>query len=294
VNTTSVLFKLVDTTGEHLSTESAFVEVKRELDGIEYMTMMNAENGQFNISLAEGSSIKKLTIFSQQYAPLSAPLSSSILSGSVTNRFFNFTDGVCNVTMRSFGDFDPLKQNLDIRMQMFLSNSSNNIPNPPQMHGLLGGEQGEKERFSPLNAILKGDINMMISTNNISVYYINVDLLASGPPDASFTDEGEQSGDFSSLWKFGSQGPDIYDYVLIGVNYSGMAFENYSDITMEIPYLYNNEFTEILWDRIAGDTISDISSDDNLSDYVDFLDAPYDDYLDRTTLLYHQYHQHLE
>ncbi len=285
VNTTSVLFKLVNSTGEPLSDENAFVEVKRELDGIEYLTMMNAENGEFNLSLVEGASIKKLTIFSQQYAPLSAPVDSSILSGSVTNRFFNFTGGVCNVTMRSFGDFDPLNQSLNIRMQMFLSNSSNNIPNPPRMHGLLGEGQGEKEQFSPLNAILKGDINMMISTNKVSVYYINVDLLASGPPDASFTDEGEQSEGFSSLWKFGSQGPDIYDYVLIGVNYSGMHFENYSDITMEIPYLYNQEFTEVLWNRSAGDTISDISSDDNLSDYVDFLEAPYDDYFDGTGVL---------
>ena len=76
-----------------------------------------------------------------------------------------------------------------------------------------------KDEFSPFNAILKGDINLLIRYQNISVYYINVDLLASGPPDASFTTSGTESeGGLAAAWKFGSQGPEIYDYVLIGMH----------------------------------------------------------------------------
>jgi len=279
VNTTSVLFKLVDTTGEHLSTESAFVEVKRELDGTEYMTMLDAENGEFNISLAEGDSIKKLTIYSQQYASISAPVSAEILNESTTNDFFNCTNGICNITMRQFGEFDPLGENASLTMNMYLSNSSNNIPNPPSAHSLLGN-QGEDD-FSPLNAILKGDVNLMISTPNVSVYYINVDLLASGPPDAAFTDEGDESDGFASLWKFGSQGPEIYEYVIIGVNYTGMPFENESSIVLEFPYLYDGEFNE-LWNRSKGHGVSEIQNWENLSDYADYLDCSYEAYLNGT------------
>jgi len=278
VNTTSVLFRLVNATGSHLSSQTAFVEVKRELDGTEYMTMIDGENGVFNLSLVEGSSIKKLTIYSQQYASISAPVSAAVLSGSTNNSFFNCTNGVCNITMRSFGEFDPLGENSSLTMDMFLSNSSCNIPNPPSSYSLIGS-QGEDD-FSPLNAILKGDVSLMISTNNVSVYYINVDLLASGPPDAAFTDSGSESG-FASLWKFGSQGPEIYESVIIGVNYSGQAFENEDVIRLDIPLLFDNEFNEI-WNRSKGHGITEIQTWDNLSDYRDYLNTPYEAYLNGT------------
>ncbi len=280
VNTTAVLFKLVSTNGTHLDNQNAFVEVKRTLDdGTDYMTMIDAQNGQFNLSIVNGSSIKKLTIYSQQYAPISAPVSATVLNGTYTgnNSFFNCSNGVCNITMRQFGQFDPLVENSSFTMKMFISNNSCNVPNPPDSYSLGGGMN--ESNFSPLNAILKGDINMMISTPNVSVYYINVDLLASGPPDAAFTDQGEEEG-FTALWKFGSQGPEIYDYVILGVNYTGTPFENASTIRLDIPYLYDNDFNE-LWNRSKGHNLTHINNWDNLSDYRDFTGA-YEAYLDGT------------
>lgn len=285
-NTTAVTFRLINESGLHspLSTLSVFVEITRERwDGTEYKTMIDGQNGMFNLSLVNGSSIKKLTIYTQQYAPISTPVSAEILNGTFTgsNMFFDATNntGICNITMRQFGQFDPLNENNPIQMNMYLSNDSCNIPNPPQSYALFDADQGESE-FSPLNAILKGDINMMITAGKATVYYINVDLLASGPPDAAFTDEGDEA-EFSSLWKFGSQGPEIYDYVLIGVNYTGMPFENDDVISLDFPYLYDIEFNEI-WNRSKGHGVTEINEWENLSDYTDYLNSPYEAYLNGT------------
>ena len=282
-NTTTVTFRLINETYNHLDTLNVFVEVTRERwDGSPYKTMIDGQNGVFNLSLVNGSGIDKLTIYSQQYAPISTPVSAEILNGTGSdNRFFNATNesGICNITLRQFGQFDPLGENNAIQMNMYLSNESCNIPNPPESYALFDTDQGEGQ-FSPLNAILKGDVNMMITAGNATVYYINVDLLASGPPDAAFTDEGEQE-EFSALWKFGSQGPEIYDYVLIGVNYTGMPFEDKNEIYLNFPYLYDNEFNEI-WNQSKGHGIAEINNWENLSDYNDYLNSPYESYLNGT------------
>jgi len=282
--TTTVLFNLVNSTGSLLSTENAFVEIKRELNGTEYMQMINGQNGQFNVSLLQGSSIKKLTIYSQQYAPISTPISASVLNGSenTTTIHMDYVDGTCNITLRSFGDFDPLGENADFGMMMYKSNDTCNVPNPPQSCDVCGEDQGEmnKTAFSPLKAILKGDISMMIKCGNISVYYLNTDLLASGPPDASFsTNATEGEGGLAAVWKFGSQGPEIYDAVLIGMPYSANLLDKTINVT--IPLLYDNEFN-VIWNSSAGDNVTDISTNDALSDYRDYLNTPYEAYLNGT------------
>ena len=241
-----------------------------ELDGTEYMQMTDGANGQFNVSLIQGESIKKLTIYSQQYAPVSVPVSSSVLSGATATNTINCTNGVCNITMREFGEYDPFNQSHDIMMDMFSSNASCNIPNPPSNYSLIGAGMN-KSSFSPFNAILKGDINMMISYENLSVYYINVDLLASGPPDAAFNENSEtSSGGLEAAWQFGSQGPDIYDYVIIGMPYESQL-ENKS-IIVKIEKLFDNEFN-VIWNSSAGNTTADIETDPDLEEYIDYINS---------------------
>ncbi len=276
VNTTAVLFNLVNSTGCLLSNENAFIEVKRELEGTDYMQMIDASNGQFNISLMQGASLKKLTIYSQQYAPISTYVSADVLSGITSTDTITCSNGICNITMRSFGNFDPLgdKANMSFSMGMYSSNSTCNVPNPPAICDLCGS-QNESE-FSPFNAILKGDVNLMISCGNISVYYLNVDLLASGPPDAVFTQNATESqGGLEAAWKFGSQGPDIYDAVLMKIPYPDNLINK--TIKVSIPVLYDNEFNEI-WNSSVN-TTADISTDSRLSGYADYLNTPYEAYL---------------
>ncbi len=279
VNTTSVLFNLVNSNGSLLSNENPFVDIKRELDGTEYMQMTDGSSGQFNVSLVQGESIKKLTIYSQQYAPVSVPISSSVLSGSTATSTINCTNGVCNITMRGFGEYDPFNQSQDFTMDMFRYNDSCNIPNPPSNYSLTGESMNESS-FSPFNAILKGDINMMITSGNLSVYYINVDLLASGPPDATFNENSEtSSGGLEAAWQFGSQGPDIYNYVIIGMPYDS-KLDNKS-IKVKIEKLYDNEFN-VIWNSSAGNTTSDIETDSDLEAYIDYINSSYDSYISGT------------
>jgi hypothetical protein len=279
VNTTAVTFNLVNSTGSPLSNENAFVDVKRELEGVGYTYMTDAQNGQFNISLTEGSSLKKLTIYSQQYVPVSTYVSADVLSGSTSTDTISCSNGVCNITMRSFGDYDPLGENKSFFMGMYTSNSTCNVPNSPLICDLCGN-QNESE-FSPFNAILKGDVSLMISNGNISVYYLNVDLLASGPPDACFDNGTESGGGLEAAWQFGSQGPDIYDAVLIKMPYPDNLIGK--TINVSIPVLYDNEFNEI-WNSSVN-TTADILSDPRLSDYTDYLGTTYEAYLNGTGVI---------
>lgn len=279
MNTTAVQFYFYNSTGSQLTTESPFIEIKRELDGTEYMQMIDASNGLFNVSLIQGESIKKLTVFTQQYAPVSTPVSASVLSGASDTTSIDCFNGVCNITLRSFGEYDPFNQSQDFSMGIYKSNASCNVPNPPDYCDLCGGTMDESE-FSPFNAILKGDINMMITSGDISVYYINVDLLASGPPDASFTESGtEAAGGLEAAWQFGSQGPDIYDYVIIGMPYNS-SLEN-KTITVKIQKLYDNEF-DVIWNQSAGNTSDDIENDAALFEYRDYVNSTYPSYISGT------------
>jgi len=282
VNTTAVLFNLTNGSAL-LSNENSFIEIKRTLsDGTVYTQMTDASNGQFNVSLKQGESIKKLTIYSQLYAPISVRVSDEVINGSVNTSQINCTNGYCNITMRSFGEFDPLDENQDFEMAIYKSNASCNVPDPPEYCDLCaeqGGEMNESE-FSPFNAILKGDINLMISSENISVYYINVDLLASGPPDAAFSNTADQSSSgLEAAWQFGSQGPDIYDYVFLKVPYPQLFDDR--NITVKINKLFDNDFNTV-WNTSLGHNITQIQNWDNLSEYSDYLNTSYEAYFNGT------------
>ena len=69
-----------------------------------------------------------------------------------------------------------------------------------------------KGDFDPLSAVLGGgalSFRMGLTSSGIVVHYVNVDLLASGPPDALFDDSAttSTSGGFSSALRFGSSEP---------------------------------------------------------------------------------------
>ncbi|MFH1506494.1 MAG: PGF-pre-PGF domain-containing protein [archaeon] len=283
VTTKAVQFNLVDDNGSLLSTESSFIEMKLETNGIEYNRMTNAADGVFELPILEGGAIKKLTIYSQSYAPVSTPVSAAVLSGATATSTINCTDGVCNIIMVGFGDFDPFGEGKSIFMDFYKSNSSCDVPNPPAGCNMMGdmNESMNSSVFSPLRAILMGDISLRITSGNISVHYVKTDLLASGPPDAAFS-ENFTGSDISAAWKFGSQGPEIYDEVLLSVPYEDALIDE--TIIVTIPILYDNEFNPI-WNKTAGDTITDIETDSSLEDYLDYLDTDYEAYLNGTGVI---------
>ncbi|RLJ01149.1 MAG: hypothetical protein DRP06_00170 [Candidatus Aenigmatarchaeota archaeon] len=277
VNTTAVRFNLINN-GCVLRDENAFVDIKMELDGDEYMRMTNSQNGAFTIPLIEGEGIKKLTIYSQSYAPVSAPVSANVLNGSSNTSTIKCKDGECNITLSRFDPFDPDDPNatLSITMDFYKSNSTCDVPNPLEGCNMVGDMNDTK--FSPLKAILMGDISLRITSGNISVHYVKTDLLASGPPDAAFS-QNSTGSDMEAAWKFGSKGPEIYDEVLISMPYADSLSDKI--ITVNITLLYDNEFNTI-WNASAGDTIENIQNNENLEDYRDYLNNSYEAYLNGT------------
>ncbi|MCK4428864.1 MAG: carboxypeptidase regulatory-like domain-containing protein, partial [Candidatus Aenigmarchaeota archaeon] len=255
VDTTAVKFNLVNN-GTPLSNENAFVEIKMEINGTEYMRMTNSQNGVFTLPLIEGEGIRKLTIFSQSYAPVSTPVSASVLNGSSNTSTIKCKNGECNITLSRFDPFDPDDPDatLSIMMDFYKSNSTCDVPNPPEGCNMMGNESEgmNKTKFSPLKAILMGDISLRITSGNISVHYVKTDLLASGPPDAAFSQNATGTG-LEAAWKFGSKGPEIYDEVLISMPYASSLQDK--NLTVSIPLLYDNEFNPI-WNFTAGDNIT--------------------------------------
>jgi len=273
VNTTAVQFRLVDENNTLLNSESSFVEMRLDIEGQEYKRMTDAQSGLFSVPILEGDEIEKLTIYSQSHAPISTPVSSSVLSGGSANDV-SCLNGICNVTLRNFEMFDPDDpgQSLSFFIDFYKSNSTCDVPNPPPDCNLMQNINGSE--FSPLKAILMGDISLRITSGNLSIHYVKTDLLASGPPDAAFSTNATGSG-LEAAWKFGSRGPDVYEEVLIRMPYAP-ELEN-KNITVEIPVLYDNDFN-IIWNSTAGNTTEQL----NETDYSDYLNTPYEAYLNGT------------
>jgi len=276
VNTTAVQFQLVSN-GSVLTTESSFVEMKLEANGTEYMRMVNAQNGVFTLPVIDGEGIKKLTIYSQSYAPVSEPVSASVLSGTTNTSTINCSNGICDIALARFDLFDPNNPDeaMDMGMDFYKSNPTCDVPIPPDGCNMIGEDNGEmnKTDFSPLKAILMGDVSLRITSGSISVHYVKTDLLASGPPDAAFS-QNSTGTDLNAAWKFGSKGPEIYDYVLISMPYADTLSDKSIKIT--IPLFH------VIWNSSAGDNTTKIETNDTLEDYRDYLNSDYAAYLNGT------------
>ncbi|UCD04059.1 MAG: PGF-pre-PGF domain-containing protein [Candidatus Woesearchaeota archaeon] len=281
VNTTAIQFNLVNGSGSLLDGENSFIEMKVDINSEEYRRMTDAQNGVFTLPMIKGDSIKDLTIFSQSYAPVSTYVSASVLDGSSSTDTINCSAGVCNITMTGFDELlDPNGSVLDLVVDFYISSSTCDVPNPNASCEIITGINMSSE-FSPFQAILRGDLSLRMSMNNLSVHYVDTDLLASGPPDASFSQNASESG-LEAAWKFGSKGPEIYDYVLISIPYNASAIVG--NITVEIPELYDNEYN-CIWNSSDGDNTTNISNNDELASFRDYLNNSYESYLNGTGVL---------
>jgi hypothetical protein len=118
------------------------------------------------------------------------------------------------------------------------------------------------DSFNPLSAVISGgkiSFRMGLTSTGIEVHYVNVDMLASGPPDALFDDsvtEASSGGAFNSALRFGSFGPKIYDYILVSVPYSetaGSGLDDSSAVTMNIPVFYDENWN-VIWNSTNNGT----------------------------------------
>jgi hypothetical protein len=120
--------------------------------------------------------------------------------------------------------------------------------------------------FNPIKNVMGGGkISFRMGTGNISVHYVNVDMLASGPPEALFdssTTNSSTATSFDAAVRFGSGGPTIYDYVLVGFPYSdavGGLDEDHS-VNVSVPILYDDSWN-IIWNTtVNGSTGSSLGT----------------------------------
>ncbi len=258
------LFAFVNSSGSALTTATAHLEVELDYSTLnsqmpDFTWMVDVEQGgggTFKLPLLNHS-VKKLNMFTQSYAPLKLKYTAAQLSVSQVN-----------VTLRAFNPGGVDTDFSGIQMRMMKSSAACDVPVPPTSCDFATSADQEEDNFKPLNAVISGgQISLRIKSGNITVHYKNVDMIASGPPDAAFDNSANQSTAGSSLdqaWRFGSSGPEIYDSVLVGIPYDGSTVDESASIRILVNKLYDQDWN-VVWSIAQGNT-----SDSLPSDYSDF------------------------
>jgi len=267
---------------------SQFAHVEIELDygawNMTNFTIMTDASGSsagaIYLPLLNVTGIKRINVFTPGTSPLKKTINASSVQG-----------GEINLTMKEAFNMEETgggELNGNLFVDMIMHNSTCDVPNYPASCSLFGGSM-DKNSANPMQVVFSGaPINfVMRNTNNITVIYVNVDMLASGPPDAIFdgdSNDVDTVSAFEQAWKFGSTGPEIYDYVIIGVPYtegntSVTGFNESANFNISIPYLYGDSFSAPIWNSSRGDNITNISNSAGLVDFVDYVGNEYEAYL---------------
>ncbi|MFW5872003.1 MAG: hypothetical protein ACOCUT_02755, partial [bacterium] len=249
-------FNLVNKTdNQTISNVNAHIEFTvdyTEYGSTEFTFMIDLQAGNFYVPLLNAS-IKEINIYTQNFA-------SKRIGGrtaSQLNANSNISMDLFNKDMESM---DTVIQQSSLVVQMLKSNSNCSIPYPN--HTLCSLTNSSMNNFNPLSAVIGGGkLDFAIKYNQIEVRYINVDLLASGPPEALFDAESDNTtseNSFSEALRFGSGGPTIYEYILISMPYtegssSQTGLNESDDINMSIPYFYDENW-DIIWNVSANGT----------------------------------------
>jgi hypothetical protein len=250
-------FTLVNSTNGSITQSNAFIELKVDYSDygakeFTFVTQISSGSSSFYAPLLNVS-VKQMNIYSQSYAPkrVGTRTASQILSNS-------------NITLNTFnpGDIDGTLEGADIFIKLHKSNSTCDLPNALNSCNAVSESSQTRDAFNPLSAILGGGkLNFRMGYSGIEIVYINVDMIASGPPDVSFDDSeyaGTTTGSFETAFRFGSSGPSIYDYVLISMPYtegstSTTGLNENSDVNMSIPILYDENWN-VIWNASTNGT----------------------------------------
>ncbi len=269
-----VAFQLQNASGDAIS-QSAFTETEVDYtslpDGANFKWMQDvtvSNAGILKLILLNGVGVKRMNIYSQQFAPKKTSFTASQLNntGPVGINLSSNQDMGKGVGDESFSD---------LFIDMIQSSAACDVPGYNQSACSLfpSGEMNKSgPGFNPFKIVLGGgkiSFVMRKDSNNITVHYKNVDMLASGPPDALFDDSANETGAGSNLemaWRFGSMGPEIYDEVLIGIPL-GQNVDFSAPISILIENLYDEDWN-VIW-NVDTNRTPNISTD-LPTDYQDF------------------------
>ncbi|MBI2452500.1 hypothetical protein HYV50_05520 [Candidatus Pacearchaeota archaeon] len=257
ISTAKQSFNLVNTTNSTLSQTSAHIEATIDYSSfgaLEFTWMEEIEqsaSASFSLPLLNSTGIKEMNIYASggDYSPKKT---SPTVSQIQTNN---------NITISTFnpGEIDGTLAESSISMALYISNSTCDVPNPAS--SCLVGSSTTLDSFNPMSAIIGGGkLSFRMGTGGILVHYVNVDMLASGPPDALFDDSAttSTSGTFQSALRFGSLGPTIYDYVLVSIPYtegssSQTGLNESATVNISIPIFYDDNWNK-MWNTTANGT----------------------------------------
>ncbi len=262
VNASKQKMSLVNTLNQTLTTTTAHVEIVVDYSnyGAKEFTFMEELSSQegagfIYLPLLNVTGIKEINVYTSDYAPKRV--------GTKTVSQIQAYNTTYNITMKLFnstGDIDNALAKSSISVALYRSNATCDIPNPPS--ACLLTSSSNLASFNPLAVIVGGGrISFRMSYSGITVHYVNVDMLASGPPNALFddtVDNGTSSTNgFNGAMRFGSAGPTIYDYVLVSMSYVDTAggLNDSAQVNMSIPYFYGEDsWTTPIWNVTANGT----------------------------------------
>lgn len=265
-------FNLVDENSAAI-TESTFYKVTLDYTsygmGHEFSFMGDTTQGSsasLSVPLLNATGIKEMQIMSMQRAPQRMDYTVSELAST------------SSITLRQFKPRTPSGTTLTgMTITAYQSNSSCDLPNPPAACQLtsFSFSAASADNYEMMKVALGGgSTSIRMATNDgVEVHFVNVDMLASGPPDSDMDQSPTEttSDGFSSGLQLGSAGPKIYDYALMAIPYTEGVTGHYngldesSAVTMNIPYLYDENWN-VVWNVTLNGTVAgDISA--NLSHY---------------------------
>jgi hypothetical protein len=271
ISSAKFTFNFVNSTNHSLSQTSVHVETKIDYSSFmnvtEFTIMMDTSQASttatISMPLLNITGIKEMNIFTTGKAP--RRLDTMTAAQVVNNK---------NISLSVFnpGDIGGALNENQISVTIYKSNSTCDVPVPPTACILTSSTT--MDSFNPLNAIIGGGrISFRMGTSSIVVHYVNVDMLASGPPDGLFDNEAgasESASSFSNAMKFGSQGPKIYDYVLVSMPYleaQGTGLNDSANVTFSIPIFYDEN-----WNTIWSNTNNSSSASALAGNYSHYSD----------------------
>lgn len=256
ISTAKQTFNIVNSTNNTLTSISGHIEATLDystLGAIEFTWMLDISQGTtstFYLPLLNATGVKEINAF--------------VGGGDYTPKKLSYTQNQIqtfrNITINSFSPnaIDSVLAASSITMGLYISNSSCDIPNPSSSCTI--GSSTSMQDFNPMSAIIGGGrLSFRMGTGGILVHYVNVDMLASGPPDALFDSSAtnrNSGSSFDNAVRFGSQGPTVYDYVLVSIPYSetaGSGLNDAGDVNISIPVLYDDNWN-IIWNATANGT----------------------------------------
>lgn len=266
IQTLKKRFVLQNATGSRPN--SAHIEFNVNYPEANFTWMLDTssgDNGTFSVPVLN-KTIKKIAVYSPDFAPLKTKLSLSKLASDPVN-----------ITLTRFrpGGVEGEDFTQYLKLALLTSKPECDIPNPPQACMIANTEMNMSD-FNPLSVIMGGgDISfrMRLVSNNITVHYKKVDMLASGPPDALFDSAANESQSGSSIeaaWRFGSRGPEIYDAVLIGIPYNESKYDESGNFAIKIEKFYDESWN-VIWQLGVNTTLPSEYGDYNTSTYQAYL-----------------------